>query len=675
MKQILLILFFFSYEISLFAQQKKDSTANILSDSLTIHQLDEVIVIGNPSTNYLKENKALGSLDSYLERSKSINMIRRGAYAWEPMLNGMSTERSILTIDGMKIFHACTDKMDPITSYVENTNLSLAKIKEGQSGSEYGGTIAGSIDLIRRKTGFKQEKKLTGSAFAGFESNNKQQIYGATLNYSSPQFFTDIDFTYRNAKNYQSGYKSNQSNTILYSQFTKYNISAITGFKINDKQVIEASLIYDKATDVGYPALPMDVSLARALITSLQYTYKNPLKNISLWETKIYYNTITHVMDDSHRPIVPIRMDMPGWSKTHGFYSTLAGNYTIHSFKATLSGYLNNSLAEMTMHPNNPNEKDMFMLTWPDINTLYTGLNVEDNISLNEHLQLLIQGGVGIHNNKIESELGLNSLRLFYPDLTPQKTRILKNISTQLSYHHNNFLYQLGIGYGDRAPSISEGYGFYLLNVNDNFDYIGNPNLNNEQSINVTFSSTYNINKFTAIAKINYFYMIDYIIGKPKNGIPPMNITANGIKIYEQLNSASIINTSVQFKYKPFDYWTFITDMSYRYGQGAENTILPLIQPFNYRLEAKFEKKSFFIDASLNGSSKNRNSIEFGETQKSPYAIANLALSKKFNINNQHLIVKTGVENLFNTYYITFDDWFGIPSMGRNIYVNLIYKF
>ena len=44
-------------------------------------------------------------------------MVKRGSYAWEPLINGMATERTVITIDGMRIFGACTDKMDPITSY------------------------------------------------------------------------------------------------------------------------------------------------------------------------------------------------------------------------------------------------------------------------------------------------------------------------------------------------------------------------------------------------------------------------------------------------------------------------------------------------------------------------------------------------------------------------------
>lgn len=675
MKQSFIMLLFLCCGFYVSAQQEEDSLKKTASDTLKIHELDEVVIIANPTVKYMKENKALGSVDGYLEQSNAVNMVKRGAYAWEPMLNGMSTERSVLTIDGMRIFHACTDKMDPITSYVENTNLSSAKIEEGQSGSEYGATIAGSIDLIRRKTGFKENKTLGGSVFAGFESNNKQQIYGTTLNYSSKRFYTDVDFTYRDAENYKAGHQSGKNSEVNFSQFTKYNTSATMGVKLTERHELEGSIIYDKATDVGYPGLPMDVSLAEAIIGSVAYRYRNPSEHIRLWETKIYYNSITHKMDDSPRPVVPIRMDMPGWSKTGGFYSKILGEKGIHSFKTTLSGYLNNSLAEMTMYPNDPNEKEMFMLTWPDVNTLYGGLNIEDNISFTPHLNLLIEGGIGVHQNEIRSQLGLNSLQLFYPDLKPQKTRILKNISSHISYHHNKFLYSFGIGYGDRAPTVSEGYGFYLLNVNDNYDYVGNPYMKNEQALNTDLSVTYEREKFTAKAKVNYFYMMDYMVGKIRENVPSMNITANGIKVYEQLNNAHLFNSSLSLNYNFIEHWNLGGDASYRYGQGAKNTVLPLIQPFSYKIRVRYEQNSFYAETSVEGSTKNRNSIEFGETQKSAYAITNLALSKSFSFGKQDLILKAGVENLFNRYYSTFDDWFGIPRMGRNIYANVIYRF
>jgi iron complex outermembrane receptor protein len=133
----------------------KSAIAQTHKDSLKSTGIQEVIVIktNNVST---KENKPLGSIDDYLQKSTHIDMIRRGAYAWEPTINSMATERTLVTIDGMRIFGACTDKMDPITSYVEVSNLSSAKITSGQQGSCHGSTIGGAVDLVRNKRNLRK---------------------------------------------------------------------------------------------------------------------------------------------------------------------------------------------------------------------------------------------------------------------------------------------------------------------------------------------------------------------------------------------------------------------------------------------------------------------------------------------------------------------------------------
>ena len=669
MRKVLLLGGLFCGSLALSAQEQ------VTEDSLKIYEVDEVLIVANPADNYLKEKKPLGSLDALLEASTAINMIKRGAYAWEPMINGMSTERSVISIDGMRIFHACTDKMDPVTSYVEVTNLQTAQIKEGPAGSEFGSSIAGSINLNRRKTGFVQDSKWGGSVFAGFESNNRQQIYGGTASRATNKYYIDLDATYRKAENYRSGKIESQSREIDYSQFSKLNLSLISGYRTSERSEWEASLIFDRATDVGYPALPMDISLAQAVIGALSYRHKPSWKWIDSWESKLYANKVTHIMDDTKRPIVPIRMDMPGWTKTVGFYSKTVGTIQKHHLKTTLSGYYNNALAEMTMYPNDPNEKAMFMLTWPDVNTLYGGLQLQDYYAFAEFWALNLNGGVALQHNRIRSEMGYNSLKLFYPEIADRKTRLLKNISAHLSLNQKFFRHQLGLGYGERAPTVSEAYGFYLLNVNDNFDYVGNPELKNEKTLSLDYNGTLNLAKLTMTAKASIFWISDYIIGKPKAGYLPMNITAAGVKTYQSLPSAKIFNVALSSEYRFLPSWQLSGDLSYRYGQGAHETVLPLMQPFSYKAAIAFEKKDFSAELWIKGNGKNRPSLEYGETQKKAFAILNVALSQSFNLRHHKLALKLGAENLLDTYYVPFDNWFNIPSMGRNVYANAVFVF
>src|SRR5690606_8789274 len=137
------------------------------------------------------------------------------------------------------------------------------------------------------------------------------------LDYSDERFYVDTDFIYRKADNYSAG----GGVEVPFSQFEKYNLSTNVGIKVGDGKKLSTSFIYDEARDVGYPALTMDVSLARAFIGSASWFQERLVGNFRNWETKLYANTITHVMDDTERPDVPMHMDMPGWSDTYGYYS------------------------------------------------------------------------------------------------------------------------------------------------------------------------------------------------------------------------------------------------------------------------------------------------------------------------------------------------------------------
>lgn len=639
----------------------------ILKDTLVSTQLNEVIVAGTKTPLHEKQFKTLSSVDEFLQKSNKIDLIKRGAYAWEPLINGMATERTVITIDGMRIFGACTDKMDPITSYVEVSNLSEATIASGQQGSCHGNTIGGSIDLKRT-----DEKTLVlgwdFSALAGYETNNRQKIVGAGVNYKNERFYINTDFMLRNAENYRAG----NNTEINFSQFRKINLSATSGYKVADNKMIEGSVIFDRATDVGYPSLPMDVSLAEALITSLKYQYK-PINNwLESWETKIYYNTIKHRMDDTKRPLVPIHMDMPGWSDTYGFYSTATSQWQEHQFTANLNGFYNRSLAEMTMYPSDPNENLMFMYTWPDVRTLYTGLYLEDNWKVTAYSNLKLTTTLGAHSNHVASEFGIESLQIFYPELSATQSRFLKSFSSNLNYKKDNFLIGGGLAFGERAPSVSEGYGFYLYNSFDNYDYIGNPNLKNEQSYEANLYFGCNFNKWNAKITSSYFHIANYIIGIPDGFIAPMTIGANGVKRYTALDYASIWSNSFTLKYILNTHWDWTTQLNYNLGKDDQQNYLPFMSPLAYASTIAFQENKWNASFTVKGNATQVNfNAYYGEDETPSYAILDASVGKKFNWNAAKIQMNIGIENILDTYYSTYTDWNNLPRMGRNFFVNL----
>lgn len=646
----------------IFAQESPDTKNDTT-------KLDEITLVGRRKLSNYRQEKTLSSIDDYLEKSSKITMIKRGNYAWEPAMNNMNSERLSVTIDGMQIFGACTDKMDPITSYVDVSNLQKVSIGSGQSGSENGHTIGGGIDLQLSNSKFHQSGLKT-SIDLGYETNGNYKTGGLDLEYSGNKFYLHADGIYRKSDNYDAG----NSQEVLYSQFQKYNISLQSGYKLNDHHTFETAVIYDKATDVGYPALTMDVSLAEALITSVTHKFENDSTLIQSLESKLYFNTITHVMDDSKRPDVPIRMDMPGWSDTYGFYSKATTNINKHAFEVNLNGFYNRSLAEMTMYPNDPNQSAMFMYTWPDIRTLYSGIYAKDTYTIKDDMSLSAALRIGFHQNEIAKETGLESLQIFYPEIGATKNRMLTSFTTNYQVNKEHYDVSFGAGYGERAASVSEGYGFFLFNSFDNYDYIGNPTLNNEKAIEANFKANYHENRFHLGLETSYFYIIDYIIGSVDNSLSPMTIGASGVKMYEALSHAKIFNVYLNSSYKFSNSFSLNGTVGYNYGSGSNNENLPLIKPFSYLAEVNYSKPKFNAALQLQGNgNQTRYSGFYGEDETSAYAILNLNLGNEFNFNANKFVLKYGIENILDTNYSTYADWNNIPRQGRNFYINMSY--
>lgn len=659
----LLLLSFFS-TITFFAQQKQ-------KDSIVAKPLNEVIVIGKKTKLYQKQSKPLATIDEYLQQSSKVEMIKRGGYAWEPILNSMATERTLVTIDGMRIFGACTDKMDPITSYVEVSNLAEATVVSGQEGGCHGATIGGAIDLKKNQSNFSNLGWNT-DLNEGYESNSNQKIIGSAVSFVDKSFYIDTDFMFRKAANYFAG----NNKEIQFSQFQKLNISASSGVRLDADKMVKASVIYDKATDVGYPALPMDVSLAKALITSLSYEYAPTGVTLQSWESKLYYNTVTHVMDDTKRPEVPIHMDMPGWSDTYGMYSKAKGVFGAHNFTIDISSFYNRSVAEMTMYPNDPNENLMFMYTWPDVRTLYYGLFLEDNLVLNLHSNLLFTASIASHTNKVASQFGLESLQIFYPKMDAVNKRILGSFSSKYSYAKNGFEYGLGFGFGERAPAVSEGYGFYLFNSFDGYDYIGNPDLTNEQSLESSLSFGYSKSKWSSKVSATFFHVSNYIVGVPDVNLIPMTIGANGVKIYKALDYATIFNIDLNLEYQILKSLKWQSQLVYAYGKDSNNRNLPFISPFSYSSAFNYFKNRVSASIAIVGNAtQSQFSPYYGENETPDYAIINTSVGYSFYVEKIKCNVRAGIENVFDTYYSTFSSWNNIPNKGRNFVLNLNFGF
>ncbi|KDN55872.1 TonB-denpendent receptor [Flavobacterium seoulense] len=635
----------------------------------SIKNLKEVKVKSATKNKIETEMKIAVSVDEFLSSSDNISFIKRGAYAWEPLLNNMSTERSMVTIDGMHVFGACTDKMDPITSYVESNNLAAIDIKSGQEGSLHGATVAGSIDLKRKNTAFSVEKKWSGAYQSGFEFNNKQFFNLGNVSFSSNKFVADGSVSYRKAENYSDG----NNDVVKHSQYKKFNTSLGLAYKTSDLSSVRVDAIFDMAKDVGFPALPMDLSLSRALITSASYKQLFEEGLVSVVDTKIYFNAIEHYMDDTTRPENLVHMDMPGWSTTYGLVSKANLKKNNYSSEIALNAYDNLSIAEMRMYPQDRSQRTMFAYSWPWVTTRYAGLSMNNSWDISEKSQVNLGGSLGVNYN-YSKYVEFNWI--FHPGAPQEKTRFLPNLNAGYQLQIDQFNFSVGTGYGHRAPSVSEGYGYYIYNSFDRYDYIGNPNLKNEISYEGNASAGFKNEKLSIQAKVNYFYIENYIIGRILSMGSPMNYQSVGVKGYTALDYSTLFNMSVNTTYDILEHLHWKGTLTYARGLDDKGGNLPFIRPLSYQTSLHFMHGNFGIQTAVNGDLAQINySPEYGEDETKAYKIWNLSANYTFNFKNVKSVVQVGAENILNEYYSTYADWGNIPRMGRNIFTSLKLSF
>ena len=634
--------------------------------------LDEVVVVARSQGGRRSAKGQVASIDEHLQELNHVQMVRRGAYAWEPTVNNMQTERLSTTIDGMKIFYACTDKMDPVTSYVESSNLQNILLSSGLNGNPQAtGNIGGALDLKLHKAGFHnaadhQEKgTLSGSATVGYETNGHLLVGGTDAAYSSYGFSTNGGFFYRHADDYEAG----GGRKVEFSQFQKVNAYDNFGLRLGSRDVMEGTVIYDCATNVGYPALNMDVAKAEAIITSLAHRHDYESSWPARWETKVYYNRITHLMDDTERPDVQIHMDMPGSSWTAGAYSLLTAARGRHNAQLNLDGYYNRLFADMTMYPGGA--APMYMVTWPDVGTLNVGVALTDDIMLGTFSSLRLSGKVSWQQQRLNSDEGYKALSVFFPGMRRQYYQLTGCVAAGLTTRLSPLAtLTVGGGWGSRAPTVTEAYGYYLNNTFDQYDYIGNPRLSNESAIELNVAGEWHTadDRWKFGLDVAAFFFSDYIIGQFETRLSPMTVGAEGVKVYANLPHATIVNASLTAEWKPFDGLHWTTRLSYAAGHDNEGDALPLISPLAVQSRLSYAWGQLSVTAEVKGHVRQTEyAAKYGETVTPGWTVANMSACYAW----RQATLRMGVENAFDKYYATYADWCHIPQKGRNIYLNL----
>lgn len=621
----------------------------------------------NQTFDFYKNNK-LATTEDILSRMDGVNLIKRGAYGLEPTLRSYSTGQTNLTIDGMRIYGACTDKMDPVSIYVEPANLSSIQVAHGATGALNGSTIGGQINMQLKEPAFNCHSSLGGQVSQTFLSVNNAYYASAALQQSIKKVAYRINGTYRKAGDYKAG----GNLKIPYSGFEKYNLGTTVLFKINTSQILKVDYLGDWGKNIGYPALPMDVGKANAQIWSITHRLQLKGKLITVNEFKGYYNEITHQMDDTHRSDVPMHMDMPGWTRTGGFYDEFTAK---DKLKVRIDFHNTYSRADMVMYP--LGEPIMYLQTLPENNLNDAGFSLKYKFDFKHHQQLTLNGRVDYYLQSAVRGSGYKQWKVFNSNISKELVDVLKNGSIVYSkLFKESFLTQLSVGYGERIPTSNERYGYYLFNRQDQYDYIGNINLKPEQSYQAEFTLKHSYKQIEYSANFFYNHISNYIYSYKLDGLSQMTIGAFGLKTYKNIDYAVTKGFEFNFKARFLENFSYINSVKYVRAETYNKQSLPLIPPFKLQQALRYNYKLFQFQLEHDyAMAQKRVNLDYGDKATPEYHLFNLRGSKNFRLKETVLQLSVACENIFDLRYREHLDIGQVPRFGRNFSLNLNFLF
>jgi len=655
-----------------------DSSVHLIAlRPAVFHQTTELLVVGNEDRDNVRSyqnQKPLQSMDRFLENIDGISMTKRGAFGWEPVIRGQSDQRMNLVIDGMQVFKACVDKMDPITSYVEMNNLSRLKIDKSGAGVAENGTGNSTVNLITQKAG---SERLTMDLSSGLRLPDNLRTIQMSGNVSDKRGRNGVRFSgsYKKADDFEAG--NNQ--TVENTQYEKLNLNLNYRHTFASNHSVELNYITDKAYDVGYPALLMDATKALADIGQLKFNFAPNSQKFRFKSVMLYANAIRHTMDDYERDVanrtVMRGMYMPMYGTTTTFGTKLAGSATIqsHSFDWFLDGFTSEAYGDMLMQSLDSSIEDMMIYNLDEVRTNNVGIGFRHRFNLSDSILLKIEENLRYKSLNTLSGTHQSFFEGLYDRELSARQRILPSVSGNLLWMiDDRWSAGTSLVYSERMGNHMELFGHYIYNYTDGYFYDGNPWLKTERSINTDLNITRESGNQSFSLSLFYKQYFNYI-----DGIMSEDLSNNDFRFKRYANVGDAVLMGGEFRgiHSLSRSLRLENRFSYTYAQNQTlDEPLPLIPPLRGFSTLHFHSGTFRVMTDFEWAARQNRiaQISSNEDATNAYAIVNVTVEKGWAGDSLETVLQ--VNNITNEFYHTHTSIGNIYEAGRSMMLSVRVK-
>ena len=606
---------------------------------------------------------------------EGITSVRKGAIANDVVLRGFQRDNLNLLIDGMRIYGACPNRMDPNAFHIDFAEIEKISVIKGPFDVKNPGSLGGLVEI---KT-MRPEKGWGGTvnAFAGsYENINTSfstfcggdkvdALFGYAYRYSLPYKDGDGD---RITKLYPASspnrYKDGEEDDKAYSINTYWSKF---GFNLFENNRLEIGYARQEADDIIYPYLLMDAVYDNTDRLNVKYEIPDISNRIKNLKAQFYWNQVKHDMTDERRVSstgFASGYMMRCYAEAKTFGGKLESDITVHSGRLTagIDYYLRNWDAENTL----PIGKQKMM---PDVDSSNIGTYLEYGRSFGKDFRLTL--GARFDRARTKAQDDRTALyRLYHRTRDREETDSYVSGNIQILYAPVKTIELFG-GFGcvTRPPGPDERY-IALQKPMMTPDWVGNPELDPVQNREFDFGLRYLGNRF--YGKTTFFYsdIKDFITVYDLEG--PVK-SARSFRNVDATLYGGEINLNL---FLPFDLH-LQGGLSYTWARDdTHNKPLPEIPPLQGKIAARYDVYTYFVEIEgIFADDQHRVDSDLNEEKTPGWGIMNL----KFGVKYKKFDIFAGVHNLFDRQYFEhlsyqrdpFRSGIKVPEIGRNFYLNI----
>jgi len=614
---------------------------------------------------------------------------KRGAYASEPVFRAFKYEQLNVQYDGgMKILHACPNRMDPITTHVIPEEIERIEIVKGPFTVRFGQNFGGIINLVSKSINNK-ENGFSGNIETGYETNGNNLTTRASFLYKKDKFDITLNGSYRDYGDYTDG-----DGDEVPSSFKTTDYSIKAGYNPSDNQRLKFTWRQSFGRDIDHAGLMMDSPYDDSYLAGLDYKITELSPMISSIMFKGFYSSVDHLMTNENRPsFKATEASSNVFVSTYGGKAevTITPSEKLNIFTGIDANYIardGDRIRIIKIMNGNvlPMPMEKVDKIWQDSELNDVGVFAEGKYRVTDQSVIT----AGLRSDFISA--AINDPEQDFLDLYGKDGKISDQSETNISgnisyvYNMNRTQLQLAFGRGVRTASMIERFINHFNIGIDPYEYVGNPYLDPEINNQFELSVNQSFAKIDVGASVFYSFMKDYITAIVDESIPRKfmpSVPPVYAKRFINIDEAMQTGFELYFNYKLGSNLTFNSDISYTYGENKDfDEPLSQIPPLTGHLSLNYEKEKYWINfKSRLVDNQDRISESFKETETPGFATFDISGGVK---PFKGVTIGAAVLNIFDKAYYEHLNFSyknsnimsgKILEPGRNFTIYLNYSF